>query len=92
MGRTAAGYGEEHVPRRTSAAPLQWTAGLVRGGCKATINANYQAERIVNGGATTTGLATSGESHGLATAPNGWVLYIGRGDCRTDRSAARCSA
>ena len=35
-------------------------------------------------GAESTGLATSGESHGLTVAPNGWVLYIGRGDCRTD--------
>ena len=31
-----------------------------------------------------TGLANTGESHGLVVAPNGWVLYIGRGDCRTD--------
>ena len=23
--------------------------------------------------------------HGLVTAPNGWVMYIGRGDCRTDQ-------
>ena len=35
-------------------------------------------------GPRATGLATSGESHGLVVAPNGWVLYIGRGDCRTD--------
>ena len=36
----------------------------------------------------------TGESHGLVTAPNGWVLYIGRGDCRTDAergdAARRC--
>ena len=26
----------------------------------------------------------TGESHGVAPAPNGWVFYIGRADCRTD--------
>ena len=57
----------------------------MRGNCKATINANYRGTRLVSGGERlTTGLATSGESHGLVVAPNGWVLYIGRGDCRTD--------
>ena len=35
-------------------------------------------------GEVETGLATSGESHGITIAPNGWVIYIGRGDCRTD--------
>jgi glucose/arabinose dehydrogenase/type 1 glutamine amidotransferase len=84
MGRTAGSYGEENFRKHLGGA-LQWAAGLVRGGCKATINANYRAERIVNGNATSTGLLTSGESHGLATAPNGWVMYIGRGDCRTDQ-------
>ena len=39
---------------------------------------------MVSGGPVDTGLATSGESHGLTIAPNGWVIYIGRGDCRTD--------
>jgi PKD repeat protein/glucose/arabinose dehydrogenase/type 1 glutamine amidotransferase len=83
MGRTAAGYSEADLRKHLGGA-IEWTAGLVRGNCKATINANYEAQRIVNGGPTNTGLATSGESHGLVTAPNGWVLYIGRGDCRTD--------
>ena len=57
----------------------------MRGNCKATINANYSGTRVVGGGAVETGLATSGESHGLTIAPNGWVIYIGRGDCRTDQ-------
>ncbi|MET0817102.1 MAG: ThuA domain-containing protein [Solirubrobacteraceae bacterium] len=84
MGRTAASYGEEAFQTHLEGA-LEWAAGLVRGGCKATINANYQAQRIVNGNAVTEGLVNSGESHGLTAAPNGWVLYIGRGDCRTDQ-------
>ena len=57
----------------------------MRGNCKATINASYSGTRVVGGGAVETGLATSGESHGLTIAPNGWVIYIGRGDCRTDQ-------
>ena len=83
MGRTADGYGEPNFRRHLQTA-VQWATGLVRGNCKATINANYRGTRIVGGGPVETGLATSGESHGLTIAPNGWVLYIGRGDCRTD--------
>jgi glucose/arabinose dehydrogenase len=83
MGRTAESFSEETVRTHLLGA-IQWAAGLVRGGCKATINANYKGERIVRGGDVSTGLATSGESHGLAIAPNGWIVYIGRGDCRTD--------
>ena len=84
MGRTAASYGGTDILRTHLGGAVRWAAGLVRGGCKATINANYQTQRIVNGGPLTNGLQFSGESHGLVTAPNGWVLYIGRGDCRTD--------
>ena len=83
MGRTADGYGEERFRTHLLGA-IQWAAGLVRGNCKATINANYRGTRVVAGGPVETGLATSGESHGLTIAPNGWVIYIGRGDCRTD--------
>ena len=56
----------------------------MRGDCKATINANYRGTKIMSAGPTLTGLATTGESHGLSIANNGWVFYIGRGDCRTD--------
>ena len=84
MGRTAASYAEANFKTHLGGA-VAWAAGVVRGNCKATINANYQAERVVSGGPVDTGLANSGESHGLTTAPNGWVLYIGRGDCRTDK-------
>ena len=55
---------------------------MVRAGCKATIAANYKGERLVDG--TSGDLAHAGESHGVAMAPNGWAIYIGRGDCRTD--------
>jgi glucose/arabinose dehydrogenase/type 1 glutamine amidotransferase len=83
MGRTADSYSEAQLRGHLLGA-IEWAAGLVRGNCKATINANYRGTRLVLGGDVSTGLATSGESHGLSIAPNGWVIYIGRGDCRTD--------
>jgi glucose/arabinose dehydrogenase/type 1 glutamine amidotransferase len=83
MGRTAAAYGEADFKKHLLGA-LQWTSGLTRGNCKATINANYKGTKIMSAGLESTGLATSGESHGIATANNGWMIYIGRGNCRTD--------
>jgi glucose/arabinose dehydrogenase/type 1 glutamine amidotransferase len=83
MGRTADGYADESFRTHLLGA-IQWAAGMVRANCKATINANYRGTRVVSAGPVETGLATSGESHGMTIAPNGWVLYIGRGDCRTD--------
>ncbi|HEY6891488.1 MAG TPA: ThuA domain-containing protein, partial [Solirubrobacter sp.] len=83
MGRTAAAYGEADFKKHLLGA-LQWTSGLTRGNCKATIYANYKGTKIMSAGPASTGLTTSGESHGIATASNGWMLYIGRGDCRTD--------
>ena len=83
MGRTAESYGEAQIKTHLLGA-IQWAAGMVRADCKATINANYKGTRLVGAGPENTGLATSGESHGVVVAPNGWVLYIGRGDCRTD--------
>ena len=83
MGRVDTAYAEADFKKHLLGA-LQWTAGLVRGDCKATINANYKATKLISSGPTATGLATSGESHGLTIASNGWVMYIGRGDCRTD--------
>jgi PKD repeat protein/glucose/arabinose dehydrogenase/type 1 glutamine amidotransferase len=83
MGRTAAAFGEDDFRTHLTGA-LRWAAGVIRGDCKATIYANYKGTKIMSAGAESTGLATSGESHGIATANNGWILYIGRGDCRTD--------
>jgi len=83
MGRTADAYSSDDFKGHLLGA-IRWAAGLIRANCKATIAANYKATRLVSGGAITTGLATSGESHGMTIAPNGWTIYIGRGDCRTD--------
>lgn len=61
---------------------LQWTTGVVRGDCQATIASNYKAERLseVNTPGT---LDQNGEQHGLTIAPDGTVFYIGRGACTT---------
>ena len=81
MGRTAAGYGQADFKKHLLGA-IQWSAGLVRGGCKATIMSNYSTERVVS--AASGDLTNSGESHGVSMANNGWAIYIGRADCRTD--------
>ena len=81
MGRTAGSYAEDEIQQHLLGA-IQWTAGLVRADCKATISSNYEGERLVDG--SSGDLTHTGESHGLTVAPNGWVIYIGRGDCRTD--------
>ena len=86
MGRTAASYGEADFRTHLLGA-IQWSAGMIRAGCKATIAANYEGERLVDG--SSGDLAHTGESHGVAIAPNGWAIYIGRGDCRTDAAARR---
>ncbi len=83
MGRIAAAYGEADFKDHLLGA-IEWTAGLLRTNCKATLNSSYRGTRVLSAGPESTGLATSGESHGLTVAPNGWVIYIGRGDCRTD--------
>ena len=81
LGRTAAAYGQQNLRKHLLGA-IQWSAGLVRGGCKATILSNYSTDRVVN--AASGNLNNTGESHGVAPASNGWVFYIGRADCRTD--------
>ena len=81
MGRTAASYDETNFRTHLLGA-IQWSAGMLRAGCKATIAANYEGERLVDG--SSGDLDHTGESHGVAMAPNGWAIYIGRGDCRTD--------
>jgi PKD repeat protein/type 1 glutamine amidotransferase/glucose/arabinose dehydrogenase len=84
MGRTAGSFSEADFRTHLLGA-VKWTTGLVRADCKATISSNYKASKIVSAADLSVGLRNSGESHGLVTAENGWVLYIGRGDCRTDQ-------
>ena len=48
MGRTAAAFDEADLRTHLLGA-IQWSAGMIRGGCKATIAANYAGERLVDG-------------------------------------------
>ena len=88
MGRTAAAYGQDNL-RKHLLGGIQWAAGLVRGGCKATITSNYKSERVVSATSTTTSTSPASRT-ASRRPPNGWMLYIGRADCRSnaDRGAA----
>ncbi len=77
MGGTASSYAESRFRRHLLGA-IQWTAGLVRGDCQATIAANYEATRLTEPNQTGQ-LDQIGEPHGLAIAPDGRVFSIGRG-------------
>ena len=63
MGRTAASYDEANFRTHLLGA-IQWSAGMLRAGCKATIAANYSGERLVDG--SSGDLTHTGESHGVA--------------------------
>ncbi|MDQ7909465.1 ThuA domain-containing protein [Phytohabitans sp. ZYX-F-186] len=80
MGRTEASYTSDAQFQGHLLGAIQWTAGLVRGDCQATIASNYRTERL-----TTTNTAGQldqiGEPHGLTIAPNGRVFYVGKAAC-----------
>ncbi|MFF3961615.1 ThuA domain-containing protein [Streptomyces griseorubiginosus] len=77
MGGTVSSYDETDFRTHLRGA-LLWTARLVQADCKATINANYKAERLTRPNQPGQN-DQIGEPHGLVTAPDGRVLYIGRG-------------
>ena len=81
MGRTAGSYAEAEIQDHLLGA-IQWTAGLVRADCKATICLELR------GRAPRRRARAAPQPHRrVARAhdrPNGWVIYIGRGDCRTN--------
>ncbi len=77
MGGTVSSYDETDFREHLRGA-LLWTTRLVRADCKATITGNYKAERLTR--PNQPGLNDQiGEPHGLVTAPDGRVFYIGRG-------------
>ncbi|NGO74796.1 ThuA domain-containing protein [Streptomyces sp. YC504] len=77
MGGTADAYSETDFRAHLRGA-LNWTTRLVRADCKATIDSNYKAERLTV--PNQPGLNDQiGEPHGLVTAKDGRILYIGRG-------------
>ncbi len=77
MGGTADAYSETDFRSHLRGA-LNWTTRLVRADCKATIDSNYKAERLTvpNQPGQNDQI---GEPHGLVTAKDGRILYIGRG-------------
>lgn len=79
MGRTEASYSEDAFRGHLLGA-LEWTTGMVRGDCKATIASNYKIERLTARNASGQ-LDQIGEPHGLTIAPNGLIFYIGKAAC-----------
>lgn len=81
MGGTAGSYDEQNFQRHLLGA-LQWTTGMVRADCKATIAANYRIERLTAPNQEGE-LDQIGEPHGLAIADDGGVFYAGKAACPT---------
>ncbi|RST17365.1 ThuA domain-containing protein [Streptomyces sp. WAC05374] len=77
MGGTAASFAETDFRDHLRGA-LLWTTRLSRADCKATIDANYTAERVTRPNQPGRN-DQIGEPHGLVAAPDGRILYIGRG-------------
>lgn len=77
MGGTVSSYDETDFRTHLRGA-LLWTTRLVQADCKATITGNYKAERLTQPNQPGQN-DQIGEPHGLVTAPDGRVFYIGRG-------------
>ncbi|MBB5107162.1 glucose/arabinose dehydrogenase/type 1 glutamine amidotransferase [Streptomyces spectabilis] len=83
MGGTADAYDETDFRTHLRGA-LLWTSRLVRADCKAAITTNYKAERLTRPNKPGEN-DQIGEPHGLVTAPDGKVFYIGRGGADSSR-------
>jgi glucose/arabinose dehydrogenase/type 1 glutamine amidotransferase len=82
MGRTDDSYTTDTQFRSHLLGAIEWTTGMVRGDCQATIASNYKIERLT--GQNQPGqLDQIGEPHGLTIAPDGKVFYIGKAACPT---------
>lgn len=77
MGGTAASFAETDFRDHLRGA-LAWTSRVSQADCKATIDSNYTAERLTQPNQPGTN-DQIGEPHGLVTAKDGRVFYIGRG-------------
>ncbi|WP_030312908.1 ThuA domain-containing protein [Streptomyces flavochromogenes] len=77
MGGTVDSYAETDFRDHLRGA-IAWTARISRADCKATIDANYTAERVTRPNQPGQN-DHIGEPHGLVAAPDGRILYIGRG-------------
>jgi glucose/arabinose dehydrogenase/type 1 glutamine amidotransferase len=80
MGATDASYTTDEKFRSHLLGAIEWTTGMVRGDCQATIASNYKVERLT--GVNKPGqLDQHGEMHGLTIAPDGTVFFIGKAAC-----------
>ncbi|HEX6447367.1 MAG TPA: ThuA domain-containing protein [Streptosporangiales bacterium] len=80
MGGTVASYQDDKQFLGHLAGAIEWTTGLVRGDCQATIASNYTVERLTKPNQQGQ-LDQIGEPHGLTIAPDGKVFYIGKAAC-----------
>jgi type 1 glutamine amidotransferase len=80
MGRTQASYTTDKEFRSHLLGAIEWTTGMVRGDCQATIASNYQIERLTPKNQPGQ-LDQIGEPHGLTIAPDGRTFYIGKAAC-----------
>ena len=79
MGATAAAYDGDQFRKHLLGA-IQWTSGMVRGDCQATIASNYKVEKLTAQNKEGE-LDQIGEPHGLTVAPTGDVFYVGKAAC-----------
>ncbi|MEV0961552.1 ThuA domain-containing protein [Streptomyces sp. NPDC049910] len=63
---------------------LAWASRISQADCKATITANYSAQRVTRPNQPGRN-DQIGEPHGLVAAPDGRILYIGRGGADSSR-------
>ena len=90
MGQTVGAYDDDAQQAHRLGA-VQWAAGMVRGGCKATITSNYTHTRLTPSNPTIPAQPVSettvnfnpymGEIDALAMAEDGRVFYAGRAVC-----------
>ena len=79
MGATAGSYGDDQFRKHLLGA-IQWTAGMVRGDCQATIASNYKVEKLTAQNKEGE-LDQIGEPHGITVAPGGDIFYVGKAAC-----------
>ena len=89
MGQTVGAY--DDALKKHIGSAVQWAAGMVRGGCKATINSNYTQTRLTPSNPTIPAQPVSettvnanpymGEIDALAMAADGRIFYAGRAVC-----------
>ncbi|MBO0828352.1 MAG: ThuA domain-containing protein [Streptosporangiales bacterium] len=80
MGGTTASYQDDQNFLSHLTGAIEWTTGLVRGDCQATIASNYKIERLTKPNQPGQ-LDQIGEPHGLTVAPDGKVFYVGKAAC-----------